>query len=105
MINISTRALTKLRDILSQENDSTLLFRISVSGGGCSGLQYGFSLDQQQDDDFVLEQDIPILVDAMSMQYLQGAEIDYQESLMGSHFTVKNPNATATCGCGSSFAA
>jgi iron-sulfur cluster insertion protein len=105
MIDISARALDKLRGILAQENDSTLCFRISVSGGGCSGFEYGFSLDQRQDDDFVLEQDVPILIDPMSMQYLQGAEIDFQESLMGSHFTVKNPNATATCGCGSSFAA
>lgn len=105
MIDISARALDKLRTILAQENDSTLCFRISVSGGGCSGFEYGFSLDQRQDDDFVLDHGISILIDPMSMQYLQGAQIDFQESLMSSHFTVKNPNATATCGCGSSFAA
>ena len=103
MIDISARALDKLRTILAQENDSTLCFRISVSGGGCSGFEYGFSLDQRQDDDFVLEHGISILVDSMSMQYLQGAEIDYKDELMGSQFTIKNPNAVTTCGCGSSF--
>lgn len=105
MITISDAAKTKILDILAEENNPKLALRTFVQGGGCSGFSYGFSLEEEQaDDDF----EVPVgsyrvLVDAMSMQYLQGAEIDYKEELMGASFTIKNPNATTTCGCGSSF--
>ena len=79
--------------------------RVFVQGGGCSGFQYGFTLDElTNDDDFIIEKPgLKILVDSMSMQYLQGASIDYVEEIMGSQFVIKNPNAQSTCGCGSSF--
>ena len=98
-------AVTKLKDILAEENNPSLKLRVFVQGGGCSGFQYGFTLDEEQnEDDFVIEKPgVVILVDSMSMTYLTGAEIDYKEELMGSQFTIKNPNATTTCGCGSSF--
>ena len=105
MITISKSAVEKIRDILAEENDPTLKLRVFVQGGGCSGMQYGFTLDNAQaEDDWDLDvQGIHILVDSMSGGYLQGAEIDYKESEMGSSFSIKNPNAVTTCGCGSSF--
>ena len=107
MINISDSAKTKILDLLAEENNPDLKLRTFVQGGGCSGFQYGFTFDEQQnEDDF----EVPlgyykVLVDAMSMTYLQGAEIDYKEDINGSQFSIKNPNATTTCGCGSSFSA
>ena len=105
MITITENATVKLRDILAEESNPNLKLRIFVQGGGCSGMSYGFTLDEMlNDDDFTLEESgVQILVDSMSMQYLTGAEIDYKDDLMGSSFSIKNPNATTTCGCGSSF--
>ncbi len=105
MIEISPSARIKIQDLLDEENNPNLKLRTFVQGGGCSGFSYGFTFDDvQNDDDF--EFDIgrwKVLVDAMSMQYLTGAEIDYKEDLQGSQFVIKNPNAQTTCGCGSSF--
>jgi iron-sulfur cluster insertion protein len=105
MITISDSAAEKIKDILAEENNPSTKLRVFVQGGGCSGFSYGFTLDQEQaEDDFTITlHDVEVLVDSMSMQYLQGAEIDYKEELMGSSFNIKNPNATTTCGCGSSF--
>jgi iron-sulfur cluster insertion protein len=107
MINISEAAKTKILDLLAEENNPELKLRTFVQGGGCSGFQYGFTFDEQQnEDDFEVPLgNYKVLVDAMSMGYLQGAEIDYTESINGSQFSIKNPNATTTCGCGSSFSA
>ncbi len=107
MINISDSAKTKILDLLAEENNPDLKLRTFVQGGGCSGFQYGFTFDEQQnDDDFEVPLgDYKVLVDAMSMSYLQGAEIDYKEDINGSQFSIKNPNATTTCGCGSSVSA
>jgi iron-sulfur cluster insertion protein len=107
MINISEAAKTKILDLLAEENNPELKLRTFVQGGGCSGFQYGFTFDEQQnEDDFEVPLgDYKVLVDAMSMGYLQGAEIDYTESINGSQFNIKNPNAQTTCGCGSSFSA
>jgi iron-sulfur cluster insertion protein len=105
MITITENAQSKILDILAEENNPNLKLRTFVQGGGCSGMSYGFTLDEEQnDDDF----EIPVgtfkvLVDATSMQYLQGASIDYKEDLSGSQFSISNPNAETTCGCGSSF--
>lgn len=105
MITISESAKTKILDILAEENNPNISLRTFVQGGGCSGFSYGFTLDEEQhEDDFEIPVDtFKVLIDSMSMQYLQGAEIDYKEELMGASFTIKNPNATTTCGCGSSF--
>ena len=105
MITITANALYKISDILAEENNPLVKLRTFVQGGGCSGFNYGFTLDEEQnEDDFVIEESgVTVLVDSMSMQYLQGATIDYKEELMGSNFVINNPNATTTCGCGSSF--
>ena len=105
MITISESAKEKIKELLLQENNPNLSLRTFVQGGGCSGFQYGFTFDEEQnEDDFEIPLDEHrVLVDAMSMQYLQGAEIDYKEDLMGSSFNIKNPNAVSQCGCGSSF--
>ena len=105
MITISQSAKTKIKDLLLEENNPKLSLRTFVQGGGCSGFSYGFTFDEEvNEDDFTIPLDeYNILVDSMSMQYLTGAEIDYKEELMGSSFVIKNPNATTTCGCGSSF--
>jgi iron-sulfur cluster insertion protein len=105
MIEITDNARTKITDILIEENNPNIKLRTFVQGGGCSGFTYGFTFDElQNEDDFEIPVDnYKILIDAMSMQYLQGAVIDYKEDLMGSSFSIKNPNATTTCGCGSSF--
>jgi len=105
VINISDSAAKKIKSIINEE-DSSLKLRVFVQGGGCSGFQYGFSLEElpPADDDFTFEKDdVQVVIDSMSMQYLNEAEIDYKEDLMGASFTIKNPNVTATCGCGSSF--
>ena len=105
MIDLQESAINKLKELIAEEGNSDLKLRIFVQGGGCSGFQYGFTFDEiQNEDDFLIEEDnVGILVDAMSMQYLLGASIDYKEELMGSQFVINNPNATNTCGCGSSF--
>jgi len=106
-ITLDSSAVVKIKDLLAEENMPNLKLRIFVSGGGCSGFQYGFTFDENQnDDDFIVNQDeVSLLVDAHSMQYLTGSVIGYKTSLMGSQFEIKNPAATSTCGCGSSFAA
>lgn len=106
MLTMSPNAVKKINELLAEENNPDLKLRIFVQGGGCSGFQYGFTFDEtQNEDDFLLELDgAKLLVDSMSGQYLQEAEIDYVESLAGSQFSIKNPQAKTTCGCGSSFA-
>ena len=106
-ITLDSSAIVKIKDLLAEENTPNLKLRIFVSGGGCSGFQYGFTFDDHQnEDDFVVDQDeVSLLVDAHSMQYLTGSVISYNTSLMTSGFEIKNPAATSTCGCGSSFAA
>lgn len=106
-ITIDESAANKIKTLLAEEDNKGLMLRIFVSGGGCSGFQYGFTFDESQsEEDFIIEQHgIKLLVDAMSMQYLVGAEIGYKTSLMGEQFEIKNPNATSKCGCGSSFSA
>ena len=105
MIDFRPAAVEKVRDIIAEENNPDLKLRIFVQGGGCSGFSYGFTLDEiANEDDFDFEfSGIHLLVDAMSRQYLEGAILDYVEELYGSQFTITNPNATTTCGCGSSF--
>ena len=106
-ITLDSAAIVKIKDLLAIEDVIGLKLRIYVSGGGCSGFQYGFTFDENQnEDDFIVNQDeVSLLVDAHSMQYLTGSVIGYKTSLMGSQFEIKNPAATSTCGCGSSFAA
>jgi len=101
----SDSAVAKVRELIEEEGNPDLKLRVFVTGGGCSGFQYGFSFDEsQEEDDTVIERDgVVLLVDSMSYQYLIGATIEYQEGLQGSQFVVQNPNATSTCGCGSSF--
>jgi len=98
-------AAAKVKDLLAEEGNANLKLRVFVQGGGCSGFQYGFTFDEEtSDDDTTLEKDgVQLLVDPMSFQYLVGAEIDYKEDLEGAQFVIRNPNATTTCGCGSSF--
>jgi iron-sulfur cluster insertion protein len=105
MMTLTENAVVKIKDILAEENNPDIRLRVFVQGGGCSGFSYGFTLDEvQNEDDFVIEQSgLAVLVDAMSSQYLQGADVDYREDLTGSQFVIKNPNAQSTCGCGSSF--
>ena len=106
MFNISEAAVKKIKSIIDEE-DPSLKLRVFVQGGGCTGFQYGFSLEElpPADDDFLFERDgVGVVIDSMSMGYLNEAEIDYKKDLMGDSFTIKNPNVTATCGCGSSFA-
>ena len=105
MLTITESATNKIRDLLAEENNPNLKLRTFVQGGGCSGMQYGFTFDEDQnEDDFTIEENgVVILVDSASMMYLDGASIDFKEDLMGSSFTINNPNAETTCGCGSSF--
>jgi iron-sulfur cluster insertion protein len=100
-------AVTKVRELIEEEGNPGLKLRVFVTGGGCSGFQYGFTFDEEvNEDDTALEKDgVTLLIDPMSYQYLMGAEIDYSEGLEGSQFVIRNPNATSTCGCGSSFSA
>lgn len=100
-------AARKVKELIEEEGSSDLKLRVFVSGGGCSGMQYGFTFeDTVNEDDTVIEHDsVALLVDPMSLQYLMGAEIDYTDGLQGSQFVIRNPNATTTCGCGSSFSA
>ncbi len=105
MIEITDSAVAKITDLLAEENNPNLKLRTFVQGGGCSGFQYGFTFDEEQaEDDFIVGKNgVILLVDSMSMQYLTGATIDYKDELMGASFTIQNPNAESTCGCGSSF--
>ena len=98
-------AANKVKELIIEEGNPDLKLRVFVNGGGCSGFQYGFTFDEiLNDDDAVMEKDgVKLLIDPMSYQYLVGAEIDYTEGLEGSQFVIRNPNATSTCGCGSSF--
>jgi len=106
-LNFTDAAARKVRDLIDEEGNPDLKLRVFVSGGGCSGFQYGFTFDEtvNEDDTSMVKEGVTLLIDPMSFQYLVGAEIDYQESLEGAQFVIKNPNATSTCGCGSSFSA
>lgn len=105
MVELNEGAVTKLKELIAEENNPDLKLRVFVQGGGCSGFRYGFTFDDEQnDDDFALNFDgVNLLVDSMSAQYLQGAKINYTEDAMGASFSIDNPQATTTCGCGSSF--
>jgi len=98
-------AAAKVKSLIEEEDNDALMLRVFVSGGGCSGFQYGFTFDESiTDGDTVVEKDgVKLLIDPMSFQYLVGGEIDYSEGLEGAQFVIRNPNATTTCGCGSSF--
>ena len=100
-------AASKVRELVDEEGNPELKLRVFVQGGGCSGFQYGFTFDEviNEDDTQMSKNGVTLLIDAMSLQYLGGAEIDYKEDLQGAQFVIKNPNATTTCGCGSSFSA
>ena len=103
-LTLTVAAATKVRELLQQENDPTVGLRIFVAGGGCSGMQYGMTLDEEQEGDTrVVLDDVTVFVDEMSLGYLTGSEVDYVDSLMGAGFVVNNPNAVSTCGCGHSF--
>lgn len=101
----SEAAAKKVASLIQEEGNPGLKLRVYISGGGCSGFQYGFEFDESQsEDDLALQRDgVTLLVDPLSLQYLMGAEVDYRESLQGSQFVIRNPNAKTTCGCGSSF--
>ena len=108
MINLTSAASTKVKGILDQEKENIPQggLRIYVQGGGCSRFSYGMVLDEATEEDQVFETDgIKVIIDPMSLRYLEGAEVDYKEDLMGGGFAIKNPNATSTCGCGHSFSA
>ena len=104
-VTVSDSAAAKVRQLIAEENNENLKLRVYVTGGGCSGFQYGFVFDQEvKDGDMQIEKDgITVLVDSMSAQYLAGAEIDYKDDLEGARFLINNPNAASTCGCGASF--
>ena len=99
-------AAKKVRELIDEENNPDLMLRVFVSGGGCSGFQYGFTCDEktEEGDSSVENQGVTLVVDPMSVQYLMGAEIDFKEDLQSAQFIIRNPNASTTCGCGSSFA-
>lgn len=106
MVEITDAAKEKVIDLLNEENNPELMLRTFVQGGGCSGFQYGFTFDEERNEDdfeFPLNDKWKMIIDSMSMQYMTGAVIDYTEDLQGSNFSIKNPNAQTTCGCGSSF--
>ncbi len=106
-LNFTDNAAMKVKELIREENNPALMLRVFVSGGGCSGFQYGFTFDENEaeGDTKVMKNDVTLLIDPMSFQYLAGAEIDYQEGIDGAQFVIKNPNAKTTCGCGSSFSA
>jgi len=106
MVEITASAKAKILDLLLEENNPNLMLRTFVQGGGCSGFQYGFTFDEVKNEDdweIPLDEKHVVLIDSMSMTYMNEAEIDYKEELQGSQFVIKNPNAQSTCGCGSSF--
>jgi iron-sulfur cluster insertion protein len=100
-------AANKVKQLIDEEGNNELKLRVFVTGGGCSGFQYGFTFDEttNEDDTAMQKGGVTLLIDPMSLQYLSGAEIDYQEGIEGAQFVIKNPNASSTCGCGSSFSA
>ena len=104
-VSFSKAAAAKVKLLVDEEENEDLKLRVFVTGGGCTGFEYGFTFDEdmEEDDTSIEEQGVVLLVDALSFQYLVGAEIDYMEDLQGSRFVVKNPNAASTCGCGNSF--
>ena len=104
-VNFTDNAVSKVKQLIEEEGTADLKLRVFVSGGGCSGFQYGFTFEESVNDDDtkVTKDSVTLLIDPMSLQYLTGAEIDYQDSVQGSQFVIKNPQATSTCGCGSSF--
>ncbi|WP_018300790.1 iron-sulfur cluster insertion protein ErpA [Fangia hongkongensis] len=104
-LNFTDAAALKVKELIEEEGNDELKLRVYITGGGCSGFQYGFSFDEaQKEDDMVFtNHGVHLLVDAMSFQYLIGADIDYKEDVEGAHFIIRNPNAKTTCGCGSSF--
>ena len=105
-VSMTQNAVHRLESLIAAKDKSNLMLRVYVQGGGCSGFQYGFQFEEQmEEDDIEFERDgVKLLVDSMSFQYLMGSEIDFIDDLMGTRFVVSNPNATTTCGCGSSFA-
>ena len=105
-IQLSLRAAQKVRNLMEAEASQDLKLRVFITGGGCSGFSYGFTFDEEvaEDDAIVQENGVTLLVDSLSYPYLAGAEVDYKEDLQGAQFVVANPNASATCGCGNSFA-
>lgn len=105
VLKIANTAVTKVKNLVEEEENPDLCLRVFVTGGGCSGFQYGFSFDEEiaEDDTIVEKEGIKVLLDALSYQYLVGSEVNYEEGLQGSRFTITNPNATTTCGCGASF--
>ncbi len=100
-------AAAKVQELIAEEGNPDLKLRVFVQGGGCSGFQYGFTFDEvvNEDDTSITKEGVTLLIDPMSYQYLVGAEIDYKDDISGAQFVIKNPNATSTCGCGSSFSA
>lgn len=104
-IIFTNSAAEKVGTLISEEGNDNLKLRVYISGGGCSGFQYGFTFDEEinEDDTRIENGGVTVLIDSMSVQYLNGAEIDYKEDLSGSQFVIRNPNASTTCGCGSSF--
>ena len=106
-VNFSDNAVKKVKELIEEEGTPELKLRVFVSGGGCSGMQYGFTFEESvnEDDTKVEKDNVTLLIDPMSLQYLTGAEIDYQDNVQGSQFVIKNPSAKSTCGCGSSFSA
>ena len=104
-INFTDNAVNKVKELIEEEDTPDLKLRVFVSGGGCSGFQYGFTFEESinEVDTQVTKDSVTLLIDPMSLQYLTGAEIDYQDNVQGSQFVIKNPNAETTCGCGSSF--
>jgi iron-sulfur cluster insertion protein len=104
-MDFTSNAALKVGELIADEGNPDLKLRVYISGGGCSGFQYGFTFDEEvNDDDTLVEKDgVTVLVDSTSLQYLKGAEIDYKDDLSGSQFVIRNPNAATTCGCGSSF--
>jgi iron-sulfur cluster assembly protein len=104
VVTLTPVAAAKVRELLTQESDESLGLRIFVAGGGCSGLQYGMTLDEEQDGDTIVPVgDFRVFIDDMSLSYISGSTVDYVDSLMGAGFTVNNPNAVSSCGCGHSF--
>lgn len=104
IIAMTPTAVEKVQELLTQESDPSLGLRIFVAGGGCSGLQYGMTLDEEQEGDTIIPQgEFRVFVDEMSLEYIKGSQVDYVDSLMGAGFTVNNPNAVSSCGCGHSF--
>lgn len=104
LLRLSDAAAARVQELIAADGRQDLKMRVFIRGGGCSGFQYGFSFDQAQDDDLEVScSGLSVLVDPLSLQYLQGARVDYIDDLQGARFVVDNPNASATCGCGSSF--